>query len=823
MVDNLNFTCHAEDAIRNIMQNRVKTFYVREDFVRTIKEFKSCNTSELSTIKRKLFTMFNARGVEIKSFFDGKIFDEKKLEEILLIIPTKKELAINFLKELHQIYSVFPTSEDFITRLVDRLSPNELKKDSLRLRILKQFIINTNYHTKAIEKRVLRSLNKPKKILTKELIVENLTENIFSERDVDFSDWKKFFVKWFETNRTKFILRTFGTNEEINQLKTLENINLMFLADLEDRFLEYLKRINFIRNGTINGTRDELFISDKINLVINQANVFDVLNIEICGRYGMSLQKYSLLLSEFLRNMPIVYHLSSDTQLKLIRLARSLKIKSSPDEEISLLEAIASKDKININAERTAVLEKVEIEILNANILNNSVYRQKKSEFILKYTNFLNEELMKVSCRGQCGLRIEIWANFLLRQIEVNNAQKIFSIPDEVESVLSDVSVVGTSEIINHINQEFMLYLKNFRHGKEPSLAEVFKRAWKDHIRNTGEDMTLQNLAEDIASANFKFNGITKQELYLFAFAFDMTWNSVIKNLFQDYYQDNFLRYIEEKFTYDAPPLGQIINLKNFVESIYAYYIRNRNLGTAAERLEKAEKTISQCHEKAKKLNKSKSKILVSPKMTNFYKDNEDNFVNLEESELISYVIDNYFIYDPKATTPQIMMASEMNTARNCFLEILNLIKSKFPEHQETEGGLDIDNLVEYMQNSKESSILEISNDTKFVKLLKSLDNTLHVKRRGLLDENVIKARKYFSRTDLIALYYFYFVNVVLSDAVDDLDITDFEYLYYEFLDDNLPRFGLSHYLEECNFQPFSSTSIYDNFIIFCLFLEIIR
>lgn len=157
--DNLNFTCYAEDAIKNIMQNRVRTFYTREDFVRTVKEFKTCNTSELSTIKRKLWSMFNARGIEMKSFFDGKNFNEKKLEEVLMNIPTKKELETNFLKELHHIYSIFPTSEDFITRLINRLLPDGFNNDSLRLRILKQFVINTNYHTKAIEERVLRSLN----------------------------------------------------------------------------------------------------------------------------------------------------------------------------------------------------------------------------------------------------------------------------------------------------------------------------------------------------------------------------------------------------------------------------------------------------------------------------------------------------------------------------------------------------------------------------------------------------------------------------------------------------------------------------------------
>lgn len=100
----------------------------------------------------------------------------------------------------------------------------------------------------------------------------------------------------------------------------------------------------------------------------------------------------------------------------------------------------------------------------------------------------------------------------------------------------------------------------------------------------------LLKLADDLAKGNFRVGGATKRGLYLFAMVYGMTYYSgrgderlayetdLERNLFQDYYANNLMRYLSAEYRqrlceYEQDPSGQGINYKNFAEMVYVYFI----------------------------------------------------------------------------------------------------------------------------------------------------------------------------------------------------------------------------------------------------------
>lgn len=94
----------------------------------------------------------------------------------------------------------------------------------------------------------------------------------------------------------------------------------------------------------------------------------------------------------------------------------------------------------------------------------------------------------------------------------------------------------------------------------------------KAFLMSTAISLFLK-LEDDLQSGNFRTNGRTRKDLYMFAFVFGMTSSfekddleydertDIEKNLFQDYYTDNLLRHISDKYKkdsrrFDAEPSG---------------------------------------------------------------------------------------------------------------------------------------------------------------------------------------------------------------------------------------------------------------------------
>ena len=152
------------------------------------------------------------------------------------------------------------------------------------------------------------------------------------------------------------------------------------------------------------------------------------------------------------------------------------------------------------------------------------------------------------------------------------------------------------SDLVAKIENDFRKQLKTIKRvsktGKEETVDKLYMQAKKDLLRSKKRthsrfdiDLELIELCNDLAAGNFRVNGKTKVYLYYFAFMFEMTVpldgqecepeRNIVKNLFQDYYNDNFLRLLSTDYSdpkkaaaFEKEPTGEGINYKSFVEAI---------------------------------------------------------------------------------------------------------------------------------------------------------------------------------------------------------------------------------------------------------------
>ena len=162
---------------------------------------------------------------------------------------------------------------------------------------------------------------------------------------------------------------------------------------------------------------------------------------------------------------------------------------------------------------------------------------------------------------------------------------------------------------------------KKGQQGKLSSAWTLFDNALKDAAK-TNRNGELIELCNDFAEGVFRTNnGDTRRKLFWFAMVFGMTVRlretdpfienkDIEKNLFEDYYSDNLMRFLSEDFAkqetmsmFENEPTGEGINYKNYVESIYVYYLYRKEMNLIpGERIDSAEKMIDRCLRSMKKV-----------------------------------------------------------------------------------------------------------------------------------------------------------------------------------------------------------------------------
>lgn len=356
-----------------------------------------------------------------------------------------------------------------------------------------------------------------------------------------------------------------------------------------------------------------------------------------------------------------------------------------------------------------------------------------------------------------------------------------------------------------------------------------------ESIFDEHSDKPLFKLADDLASGKFRTNGRTRKDLYMFAFAFGMTSSfgkddlaydertDIEKNLFQDYYTDNLLRYISDEYKKDArrfnaEPSGAGINYKNFAEVIYLYYLGKDGM-SAKEKIKKAESLIKKCKENPSEQNEFEYQ------KTRYFKDvcNEEQVSELSESDLKNFIIKKYKIPQGQRSSADITIDEETRTASECLSSIYNKILEL---NGQTKSNLtDTDSvyhriLKSYSEFSSremvkdyriaiEEILMDYREDDDFVLLIESLDKKLDISKkiRDLQEQK----NTLITRADLIAAGFYYF-QLKYMEYKEDEKIISLQDVYEEFRD------FIDNYLEYSRFQKINPKNIFDMYVVSSLY-----
>lgn len=120
------------------LEKEFSSFYNIDDFKSKLTVLKrSVGKSYYSSKLRDLFDMFDACGIKYER---GK--DYSYYENLVMCsnIPKFDDVEKRMLLSLYEKYTQYPSPEDYLKRIVDGLEKDDWKTDSLRIRILKQFI-----------------------------------------------------------------------------------------------------------------------------------------------------------------------------------------------------------------------------------------------------------------------------------------------------------------------------------------------------------------------------------------------------------------------------------------------------------------------------------------------------------------------------------------------------------------------------------------------------------------------------------------------------------------------------------------------------------
>lgn len=183
--------------------------------------------------------------------------------------------------------------------------------------------------------------------------------------------------------------------------------------------------------------------------------------------------------------------------------------------------------------------------------------------------------------------------------------------------------------------------------------------------KNRVKHARIVKVANDLAAGFFASSGSTKESLYIFAIAFEMTasrtpleelkeddpeyYTDISKNLFYDYYSSNLINSYSveiddsKKQRSSRNVDGYGINYKNMVEVIYLYFLLKEDM-SPLDKFVKARDTITTCKDssKAKTFAALSEKVNVpyENENTRFYADTfYDELLRLDESHFTGWIL----------------------------------------------------------------------------------------------------------------------------------------------------------------------------------------
>lgn len=380
----------------------------------------------------------------------------------------------------------------------------------------------------------------------------------------------------------------------------------------------------------------------------------------------------------------------------------------------------------------------------------------------------------------------------------------------------------------------------------------------KSKLKKERKKYGIIRLADDLSSGKFRSAGVTKRDLYLFAIVFDMTYycpnkkedsdmilkndSDIEKNLFEDYYTNNLMRftteaYLKNRCALELDPSGQGINYKNFAEMVFIYYISKDyspiekicRIYEMIERLENDDRGNSQSNSFG----------------TNFYRSIfTEDILELSETDFENFIKTYYDcsltdINGKKLNKTEFQIKTNQDTAFELYREIIEAIRNleESDLRESCNYGLWITDISMLKKSGNTNLTKYIKGDAetieKFINLLKGINSFMGIEfeekesAQNILSEKKepsirihrmmdIQDPEEITRTSLIVAYYYFYNarNIKLGNVKSYLEV------YKDYTNDIT---GLNAILLKAHMQPISERNIFDLVVIFSSYAYLVN
>lgn len=412
----------------------------------------------------------------------------------------------------------------------------------------------------------------------------------------------------------------------------------------------------------------------------------------------------------------------------------------------------------------------------------------------------------------------------------------------EILDILSIEIEEGTARRFARINDCIIKSLKEYKSKKRKAYDEA-----KDRSRRKAPKIELLHICNDLSEGRFKKGyGEMKEILFYFAFAFDMKVNydtnekeydferDVEKQLFENYYNDNIIRYMQNyqnNGSYEEP-VGISIRYNNFVEIVYLYWLSKNNdeisqyqklmnaiemircivnkKGVAWKKVLTLKKKTGKKYKEADAIAKRKDIPSVDIRRRFYGQGSEEQLFKMSEEEfenaiLKTYDLDEWYKYSGPKSYEGFYNQMVLKTAEKEYSKWIYELKNNdyINVGKETVDTLPIINFFEKLYFEKNS--LDETESEKLKKLINKINKRLVVFcNKDIPSKNV-------TRTNLLFAYYLLFI----SKNADDFGEETFADFYVQYVED------LNRVLSESSLPIVSSKNLIDMILLYSAFINL--
>lgn len=388
------------------------------------------------------------------------------------------------------------------------------------------------------------------------------------------------------------------------------------------------------------------------------------------------------------------------------------------------------------------------------------------------------------------------------------------------------------------------------RLNKYLTLQNQKYKSGKDNAKEKTEDNEVLRLCDVLASGQFRNNSEMKEYMYLFAFAFGMCvkkvednpYRDIEKNLFEDFYCDNILRYLDKESRIKSggadEPSGVTIQYKNFAEAVYLYWLNRsckNSLGDdmtpyekylearkmikdivsgykeAKDIVERAKDKMSEEYRRANTIVQKKKKgtfvYRAYFKGEELLRDKTASLLEMDEKEFKDFILENYDIdvnIDYTGTG-----AFENESYQGEAKETFEWMVKKAKDYDLERSPIKVD----FCQFAKEEFTEDAQCEENPHKQLADLVKKINAQLTKVRNDARAGSCGDLTRTRYMYLYFLCFVMSRLDDADKGSYCETFEDFYSEYtteLDDGL---------QNCAYQLFSEKNLIDMMLLYSAFI----